>query len=212
VLNRAVCWGLLDFNTAKLGVPNPPRRATEKRPFETWRQVEAVAAQLGPVYGPMVIFAAATGLRPSCPPRLRERPAEAHEEEAEHAGGAAAGESAGSARPAAGIGQPDPLSDMRGGWIDFRIFGRKHWRPAQTKAGIDPIRGLYDLRHTYATFALRAGVPVFAVSRFMGTSISMIDAITAISPTTAASTPSRFWMRSGSSGRWTLRGRRRECL
>jgi hypothetical protein len=28
---------------------------------------------------------------------------------------------------------------------------------------------LYDLRHTYATFALRAGVPVFALSRFMGT-------------------------------------------
>jgi integrase len=31
------------------------------------------------------------------------------------------------------------------------------------------------LRHTYATFALRAGVPVFAVSRFIGTSIAMID-------------------------------------
>jgi len=58
---------------------------------------------------------------------------------------------------------------MRGGRIDFRIFGRKHWRPAQTEAGIDPVRGLYDLRHTYATFALRAGVPVFAVSRFVGT-------------------------------------------
>jgi hypothetical protein len=64
---------------------------------------------------------------------------------------------------------------MRGGRIDFRIFGRKHWRPAQVEAGIDPVRGLYDLRHTYATFALRAGVPVFAVSSFMGTSIAMID-------------------------------------
>jgi len=64
---------------------------------------------------------------------------------------------------------------MPGGRIDFRIFGRKHWRPPQIKAGIDPVRGLYDLRHTYTTFALRAGVPVFAVSRFMGTSIGMID-------------------------------------
>jgi hypothetical protein len=64
---------------------------------------------------------------------------------------------------------------VRGGRIDFRIFGRKHWRPAQIKAGIDPVRGLYDLRHTYATFALRAGIPVFAVSRFMGSSIAMID-------------------------------------
>ena len=42
-------------------------------------------------------------------------------------------------------------------------------------AGIEPLRDLYDLRHTYATFALRAGVPVFALSRFMGTSIAMID-------------------------------------
>jgi hypothetical protein len=64
---------------------------------------------------------------------------------------------------------------MRGGRIDFRIIGRKHWRPAQSKAGIDPVRSLYDLRHTYATFALRAGVPVFAVSHFIGTSIAMID-------------------------------------
>ena len=70
---------------------------------------------------------------------------------------------------------PILFPNARGGRVDFRIFGRKHWRPAQTKAGIDPIRGLYDLRHTYATFALRAGVPVFAVSRFMGTSIAMID-------------------------------------
>jgi integrase len=65
--------------------------------------------------------------------------------------------------------------NMRGGRIDFRIFGRKHWRPAQSRAGIDPVRGLYDLRHTYATFALRASVPMFAVSRFMGTSIALID-------------------------------------
>jgi hypothetical protein len=62
-----------------------------------------------------------------------------------------------------------------GGRIDFRSFGRRHWKPAQQRAGIHPLRRLYDLRHTYATFALRAGVPVFAVSRFMGSSIAMID-------------------------------------
>jgi Phage integrase family len=65
--------------------------------------------------------------------------------------------------------------NSRGGYIDFRSFGRRHWKPAQTKAGIEPLRHLYDLRHTYATFALRAGVSVFAVSRFMGSSIAMID-------------------------------------
>jgi hypothetical protein len=64
---------------------------------------------------------------------------------------------------------------MRGGRIDFRSFGRRHWKPAQRAAGIEPLRDLYDLRHTYATFALRAGIPVFAVSRFMGSTIAMID-------------------------------------
>ncbi|MGH3084018.1 MAG: hypothetical protein ACRDNP_08155, partial [Gaiellaceae bacterium] len=71
-----------------------------------------------------------------------------------------------------------------------------------------PLRDLYDLRHTYATFALRAGVPVFALSRFMGTSIAMIVSTTATSRSTATSTPSRSSTRSRSNGRWTLGGRR----
>ena len=129
VLNRAVAWRLLDFNPAKLGVPNPARRAKEKRPFETWRQIEAVAAQLGPVYGPMTIVAAADRTAAVGAVRLEQCdvdrqvgvvyirrayakwPAQAHEDTAEHAGGTAAGEGAGSARRAAGIGQPDPLPE-----------------------------------------------------------------------------------------------------
>jgi integrase len=64
VLRRAVEWEWLADNPAKR-VPNPQRRAKEKRPFESWGEIEAVAAQLKPVYGAMVVFAAATGLRPS---------------------------------------------------------------------------------------------------------------------------------------------------
>jgi len=70
---------------------------------------------------------------------------------------------------------PILFPNSRGGRIDFRSFGRRQWKPAQKAAGVEPLRDLYDLRHTYATFALRAGVPVFAVSRFMGSSIAMID-------------------------------------
>jgi hypothetical protein len=33
VLQRAVVWGMLDVNPAKLGVENPQRRPTEKRPL-----------------------------------------------------------------------------------------------------------------------------------------------------------------------------------
>ena len=71
--------------------------------------------------------------------------------------------------------QPAAVPERRGGHLDFRNFNRRHWKPVQKDAGIEPLRDLYDLRHTYATFALRAGVPVFALSRFMGTSIAMID-------------------------------------
>jgi integrase len=46
---------------------------------------------------------------------------------------------------------------------------------AQIAAGIEPLRQPYDLRHTYATFALRAGVSIFDLSRFMGASLAMID-------------------------------------
>jgi integrase len=37
-------------------------------------------------------------------------------------------------------------------------------------------RRIYDLRHTYATWSLAAGVDLFTLSRRMGTSLAMIDA------------------------------------
>jgi integrase len=65
VLSRAVLWGMLDVNPAKLGVDNPSPRRREQRPFESWAELDAVAANLSSRYRPMAIFAAATGLRPA---------------------------------------------------------------------------------------------------------------------------------------------------
>ena len=48
VLARAVVWGMLDVNPAKQGVENPQRRRTEKRPFESWAELDGLAEQLGP--------------------------------------------------------------------------------------------------------------------------------------------------------------------
>src|SRR5437763_2426764 len=64
VLSRAVAWGMIDVNPAKQGVDNPQRRRTEKRPFESWAQLVAVASRLTGCSGALVMFAAATGLRP----------------------------------------------------------------------------------------------------------------------------------------------------
>jgi integrase len=54
-------------------------------------------------------------------------------------------------------------------------FRAREWKPAIRAAGIDPARRIYDMRHTYATFSLAAGVSLFALSRRMGTSVDMID-------------------------------------
>jgi integrase len=65
VLNAAVAWDLIDVNPARRGVPNPLRRFLEKRPFESREQIYALAAKFDDVTGPMVVFGAATGLRPA---------------------------------------------------------------------------------------------------------------------------------------------------
>ncbi len=65
VLHRAVAWGMIEVNPAKVGVDNPVRRRKEQHPFESWAELEAVAEAIGPRYGPMILFAAATGLRPA---------------------------------------------------------------------------------------------------------------------------------------------------
>jgi integrase len=41
--------------------------------------------------------------------------------------------------------------------------------------GTEPFRRIYDLRHTFATFALRAGISTFELSRYMGASLTRID-------------------------------------
>ena len=55
-----------------------------------------------------------------------------------------------------------------------QVFG-DYRLAAQLAAGIEPFRRIYDLRHTFATFALRAGISTFELSRYMGASLTMID-------------------------------------
>lgn len=194
VLNRAVAWELLDSNPAKRGVPNPRRRSLEKRPFDSWQQVEAVAAQLGPVYGPMVVFAAATGLRPAELFALEHRDLDFREglvyvRRAYANGRVKHVKTRRSMRgvPMQGMAlealkrlPADPTTQLVfpnacGGHIDLHNFRQRHWRPALAAADIEPLRQPYDLRHTYATFRLRAGLSAFELSRYMGTSLAMID-------------------------------------
>lgn len=50
-----------------VGILNPKRPKTEREeihPFESWEEIAAVGAELGPVYGALVVFWGNTGLRP----------------------------------------------------------------------------------------------------------------------------------------------------
>ena len=194
VLARAVSWGLLDVNAAKLGVENPQRRYTEKRPFESWEKLYALAGKLGPRHGPMVLFAAATGLRPGEWLALEQRDIDrdaqvVYVHRTLRNGRIKTPKTKASMRavPLQAIalaalaelrpGRECPLlfPSARGGYVDLHNFRNRNGKAAQKAAGITPLRRVYDLRHTFATFALRAGISTFDLSRYMGTSLAMID-------------------------------------
>ena len=73
------------------------------------------------------------------------------------------------------LDSPLLFSALRGGYINLHNWRAREWRPAIRAAGIEPERRIYDLRHTYATFSLAAGVSLFTLLRRMGTSVEMID-------------------------------------
>jgi integrase len=194
VLARAVVWGMLDLNPAKQGVENPQRRRTEKRPFESWEELEGIAERLGPRLGAMVLFAAATGMRPGEWVALERRDIDraalvAYVHRSFSKGRLTHPKTEASiravplqARALAALeqlppGGPDDLlfPAERGGYIDLHNFRNRNWKPAQIAVGIEPFRRIYDLRHTFATFALRAGISTFELSRYMGASLTMID-------------------------------------
>jgi integrase len=62
----------------------------------------------------------------------------------------------------------------RGGYLNLHECRHDEWNPAVKKgAGLEH-RSPYALRHTFASFAIAAGVPLFELSRFMGTSVEQI--------------------------------------
>jgi integrase len=153
-----------------------------------------LADRLGRHLGPAILFAAATGLRPSEWLALEHRDidrssAVAYVRRAYRNGRIKHPKTAASYRAvplqAAALqaldalprraGSPLLFPAPRGGYLDLHNFRYRDWKPAQRALGIDPVHRIYDLRHTFATFALRAGISTFDLSRYMGASLTMID-------------------------------------
>ena len=72
---------------------------------------------------------------------------------------------------------PQPSFDPRppGGVFDLANFRRRGWAPAIEASGVRTPARIYDLRSTFASNALAAGVSVFELARIMGTSVAMIE-------------------------------------
>jgi integrase len=63
---------------------------------------------------------------------------------------------------------------IEGGHMNLNEWRREAWTPALKAAGVAH-RGPYALRHTYAAFSIAAGVSLYELARFMGTSVEQID-------------------------------------
>lgn len=54
-------------------------------------------------------------------------------------------------------------------------FRRRTWAPAIETCGVKRPARIYDLRATFISDALAAGVPIFTVAKIAGTSVRMIE-------------------------------------
>jgi len=62
-----------------------------------------------------------------------------------------------------------------GGLLNLDNFRRRQWGPGVDASGVRTPARIYDLRSTFASRALAAGVSVFHLARIMGTSVRMIE-------------------------------------
>jgi integrase len=193
---------LIDRAHVALDVENPQPTRPGIDLFETWQDVEAVANEIDPPFCALIIFAAGTGARPGEWAALTRadldlhgpRPSVTIRKRLTKDGKIENATKDGKHRRiplrrkvVAALEAHPPRLDTRllfpaakGGLIDLHNFREDYWHPAMFSAGFvtdegKPDRGPYALRHTYATWALRAGIPTFTLARRMGTSLEMIE-------------------------------------
>jgi integrase len=186
---RQVCaagvrWGYMSQNPAVLAGANPVPTPRPVRAY-TLGELDALDAELGNVYGPFVPLVAATGLRPLEAARLERRDVDRERRLLTVRGTKTAGSHrqvplTGRAlealdRVPAQLVSPLLFPSSGGGPLNLNNFRRRWWGPAVQASGVARPARIYDLRSTFASNALAAGVTVFELAKVMGTSVAMIE-------------------------------------
>jgi integrase len=162
----------------------------------TAEEIAAIAAELSVRYQPLPAFAAATGLRPEEWQALERRDVDRGARVLNVLRTVSSGEIVELGKTGASRRQV-PLSRRAldaldalpprldtpllfpapgGGLLNLDNWRRRQWAPAVEASGIARPARIYDLRSTFASDALAAGVSVFELARIMGTSVRMIEA------------------------------------
>ena len=180
-------------NPAVAAGENPQPEARAVRAF-TFAELDALEDELGPAHGPIVAFAAATGLRPQEWIPLERRDVDAARRVVRIERVVSDGQVRHGAKTRGSIREV-PLSRRAldaldrtprrldtpllfpttgGTMVNLTTWRRHAWTPAVEAAGIAEPARIYDLRSTFASNALAAGVTLFELARIMGTSVRMI--------------------------------------
>jgi integrase len=193
-LEAAVRWGYMGRNPAKLAGRNRQPTPRTVRTFTT-AELEAIAAELSPSYRALPQFVAANGLRPSEWQALERGDIDRNRRVINVTRTVSGGEIVElgktnssrrqvplSRRAIDALDAIPPRLDTRllfaaksGRLMKLNNFRRREWGPAIEAAAIDKPARIYDLRSTFASDALAAGVPIFTLARVMGTSVRKIE-------------------------------------
>ena len=193
-LGAATRWGYMAHNPAVLAGRNPQPSPRPVRAF-TAAELAAIADELSAMYRPLPLFAAATGLRPEEWAALGrtevDRGARVLTVARTLSGGQIVdlGKTSGSLRRClCRAGRSTRWTACRRGWtprllfpakggglMNLDNFRRREWGPAIEAAGVRRPARIYDMRSTFISNALAAGVSIFEIARIAGTSVRMIE-------------------------------------
>jgi len=190
-LDAGVRYGYMTRNPAKLTGKNP---MPDPRPIRVYRpdELKRICGELDTVGSAAVKFAAATGMRPAEWVSIERRDVDRKRRTVYVRGT----KTDGSRREVpltryalAALAEVPPRLDSRyvfttsrkcpgkdePGPFDVANFRRRERSVAIDTAGIPKPARIYDLRSTFASNALAAGITVFELARFMGTSVKMLE-------------------------------------